>query len=87
MQILLWFLGPIGRYVLIALAVLGGWAWVKVHYENIGRQKVIHAIAAQDQAAVKEAEHAKGTVQNCFASGGTWDISGGVCQPADPSKR
>ena len=79
MQILLWFLGPIGRYVLIAIAVAGSWLWIKVHYENIGYAKAIHAIAAQDQKALEASNVARKTVGECFSSGGTWDVSGGVC--------
>lgn len=85
--ILLWLIGPIGRYVLIAAAVLASWAYIKVHYENIGYQKAIHAIAAQDQKAVEASNAAKKTVADCFASGGSWNVADGVCDPADPGQR
>ncbi len=84
--ILLWLIGPIGRYVLIAVAVSGALLWFKVHYENIGYQKALHAIAAQDQKAVEASNVAKKTVSECFASGGTWNVSDGVCDTANTSQ-
>ena len=86
MNILLWFLGPIGRYVLIALAIVGAWLYIKEHYEHIGYNKAIHAVAAQDQKAVEASNVAKKTVGDCFAGGGTWNVSDGVCDTANPSK-
>jgi len=87
MPIIAFLLGPIGRYLVLAVAIGGGFLWVRQHYIDLGYQKALHAIAAQDQAAVKEAKHASGTVADCFASGGTWDIANVVCIPADPGKR
>lgn len=46
---------------------------------NKGYAVAIHAIAAKDQKAINEADHAKQTVQDCFSGGGTWDVSDGVC--------
>ena len=80
MQILLWFLGPIGRYVLIAIAVAGSWLWIKVHYENIGYAKAIHAIAAQDERAINAAQEARKTVKACRDSGHSWSVETGECQ-------
>lgn len=74
-----WLIGPIGRYVIIAAVTGGGYLWLKVHYENIGYAKAIHAIAAQDQKALEASSAAKKTVEECFAGGGTWDVANGVC--------
>ena len=80
-------LGPIGRYLLIAAAVGGAFLYGRQHYIDVGYQKAIHAIAAQDAAAVKEAKHAESTVADCFAGGGTWDIANILCIPANTGKR
>ena len=46
---------------------------------NTGYAVAIHAVAAQDQRAVKESEVAKGTVSDCFNSGGTWNVEDASC--------
>lgn len=79
MPVLLWLIGPIGRYVVILAVAGAAFLWVKVHYENIGYQKALDAIAAQDKKAKGRADEAHQSVQKCFDSGGTWDITRGVC--------
>lgn len=90
MPILAFFLGPIGRYLLIAVAVGGVFAYGRQHYINIGYQKALHAIALQDQKAVEESNVAKGDVSQCFARGvpWTWDIDAADCvrDPATNSR-
>lgn len=77
--IVTWLLGPIGRYVIIAVVAGGGFLWVKVHYENIGYKKALTAVEAQDQKAKGHADEAHKSVSDCFDSNGTWDIERGVC--------
>jgi len=77
-------LGSIATFFIeggVILSVLGGgYLYVRTHYENIGYQKALHAVAAQDQAAVKEAKHASDNVAKCFSDGGSWNVSEGACQ-------
>lgn len=64
----------------IVVASLGiGWFSLKMHYENIGYAKAIHAIALQNEKAVKDSKDAKKEVDACIDSGGDWDISSGSC--------
>ena len=79
LPIVSWLLGPIGRYVLIAAVVVASWGWVKVHYEKVGYQKALAAIAAQDLKAKGKADEAHKTVSDCFDAGGDWDVARGVC--------
>ena len=79
MWILTWLIGPIGRYLLIAVVAGGAFVWVKVHYENIGYKKALDAIAAQDLKVKGQADAEHKTVETCFDSGGTWDIDSGMC--------
>lgn len=74
-----WIIGPIGRYVAIAAIVGGGFLWVKVHYENIGYQKALAAIAAQDLKAKGKADESHKTVSDCFDANGNWNVITGVC--------
>jgi len=86
MQILLWFLGPIGRYVTI-LALLGGaWAYGRQHYINIGYKKALAAIEAQDIRAKGKSDETHKTVSDCFDAGGAWDIDNGVCIQSNSGK-
>lgn len=79
MWILTWLIGPLGRYVIIAALVGGGWLWLRTHYIDIGYQKALHAIAAQDQKAVAASKIAKSTVADCFAKGNQWNVENGSC--------
>ena len=79
MPIILWFLGPIGRYVLIAAVVAGGFTYVRQHYINLGYKKALTAISAQDQKAKGHADQVHKTVSDCFDAGGDWDVDSGVC--------
>lgn len=80
-------LGSVGRWVigagLAALVVGGGFLWVKTHYEDIGYQKALAAVAAQDQRAIDAAGKARTTVTMCFDSGGTWNVENGTCEKSE----
>ena len=82
--ILLWFLGPIGKYVGLAIIVttLGGGLWIsaKVKYERIGYQRALDHIAAQDLKAKGVADASHKSVNDCFAADGDWDVVAGVCR-------
>lgn len=81
---LLWFLGPIGKYVSIAAIVVlaGGGLWLtaKVKYERIGYARALAHIAAQDLKAKGKADVTHKTVADCFDASGEWDVVDGVCR-------
>lgn len=66
-------------YASITAAIGGGFLYVKIHYEHIGRDKAIAAIAAKDQGAIDAVHKATSKVDDCYTSGGTWDVVGGMC--------
>lgn len=59
--------------VVIAIGVL--WLSFAIHYEHKGRDKVI----SQDQGAISRAKTGTNTVDECYAAGGNWDSTRGVC--------
>ena len=73
----------IGRTIAISGAIIIGalisWAVFAKHYENIGYQKALSAIAAQDQKVKGKTDAAHKSVQDCFDSGGDWDVTSGLC--------
>jgi hypothetical protein len=84
MPILLFFIETkFGRTIaIVGLLVVGigtGWLVFKTHYYNMGWAAAIHAVAAQDQKAINEAQHARETVKACRDSGRTWNVADGVC--------
>lgn len=70
----------ITAYALVLAALGGGFLYVKIHYENIGYNKAIAAIAAKDERAIENVKKATQTVDDCFAGGHTWNTLDGVCQ-------
>lgn len=70
----------IALYASIVTAAGGGFLYFKVHYENVGRDKAIAAIAAKDEGALNAVKDARKTVDDCYGSGGGWDVTDGVCQ-------
>jgi len=90
MPIVAWLFGTeFGRQLVLVVSLLIaaalGFLWLKVHYEDIGYNKAMSAIAAQDKKAVERSNNARQTVRECFDSGGTWDVSNGVCDPKGAS--
>lgn len=63
---------------IIAAAIIGALT-IRQHYINVGWQKAMHAIAAKDKAAIKDADDAERAVKDCYARGGTWDQGGMSC--------
>lgn len=63
----------------IVVGVLIGWVAFAKHYENIGYQKAIAAVAAQDRKALDHVNTALESVKACRSSGGTWSVPDGVC--------
>jgi hypothetical protein len=60
------FIGPIGRYVALALAAGAALGWYTVHERNIGAAKVTTQIEEQNKEADHEAEGIRNGVQrNC----------------------
>jgi hypothetical protein len=66
-------------YASITAAIGGGFLYVKIHYEHIGRDKAIAAIAAGEKGALEDVEAAKAKVEECYSGNGTWDAVRGVC--------
>ena len=64
---------------LITVGIFTGWLVFKTHYYNMGWTAAIHAVAAQDEKAIKEKDDALETVRDCRSRGGTWDVPNGVC--------
>jgi hypothetical protein len=64
----------------IVIAILGAYAgWHYTIYKR-GYDKAITDIAAENKEAVDAANKARIRVRECYASGGSWDQSGGMCQ-------
>lgn len=66
-------------YGTVAAAVGGGFLFVKSHYENVGWNKAIAAVAAKDERAISRVKEATKTVDDCYAAGKQWDATVGVC--------
>lgn len=64
----------------LALTLAGGFAWQRQHYINLGWQRAINAIAAQNQEAINAAENARARVRECHARGLRWDQVAGQCE-------
>ncbi len=81
--IILDFLRPYLLQLAVAGAVVlvagGAFVGLKIHYQNVGYQNAINAIAAQDKEAIDAADQARGRVDACRTSGGVWSQSDGVC--------
>lgn len=64
---------------LITSAIGGGFIFLKVHYEHVGRDKAIAAIAANEKETLDEVNAAKQKIDECYARRGAWDSSVGLC--------
>jgi hypothetical protein len=73
------YLFQIALYGVIAVVATGALVGAKIHYQNVGYQNAINAIAAQDKEAIDAADQARGRVDACRASGGVWSQSDGLC--------
>lgn len=64
-----------------AIAAAGGIGFVavKVHYTNIGYQRAMDEIAADNKEAKDAADQARDRVRNCRDTGGVWNTENGVC--------
>lgn len=66
---------------LIALVIGGGFLYVRSHYINVGYQRALAAVAAEDARAVNEKDEIKRhKVGPCFDRGGTWNVETGECE-------
>jgi hypothetical protein len=72
------YAGKIIEYLVIISIAGGACLWVKIYYEDIGYQKAIAKITAQDEKATENAKQARDRVDQCR---GTWDVTRGVCNP------
>ena len=76
MTALLWFIGPIGRYVLIAAAVLGAVLWAINHFENVGAAKERSRIEEVNRNAETKAAAGRAASERRSDSGGLSDSDG-----------
>lgn len=67
-------------YAIVVVAVVAGAFAIKFHYVNVGRDQVTNEIAAGNRETLSNVNTAKGKVDDCRASGGTWDSSRGLCE-------
>ena len=66
----------------VAVAALFGWlAYERAHLISIGEQKAAQKIEEANDAAKRKADAGSDLVEGCFATGGVWDRSRGVCGP------
>lgn len=84
MLLIVAFLRPyLVRIILISsliAALGGGFLYLKIHYEHVGYNKAIAAVAAKDERALHAVREAIALVDKCYSDGGTWDVVGGVCR-------
>lgn len=73
------YLSRIILYASLAAAIGGGFLYVKIHYEHIGRDKAIAAIAAKDERAISDVKAATQKVDDCYAVGRTFSTVSGLC--------
>lgn len=77
------FASAIARYLLgfgLVLATVGiSWYAFKTKYYDKGWNDAIHAVAAKNAKAVKDADNARKDVETCFDSGGSWDLYTNSC--------
>lgn len=64
---------------LITSAIGGAFLFLKFHYENVGYDKAIAAIAAKDERAISRVKDAIKTVDDCYAAGKQWSSVVGLC--------
>lgn len=75
---------PIGVQLGLAAAVFalitGGAATAYLTIYNRGYAAAVEAIAKRDKVAIDAVRKATTEVRSCYAGGGTWDATRGVCE-------
>lgn len=66
MSVLLWFIGPIGRYVSLALIIVGAMLWAINHFENVGAAKERARIDEVNRNAENKADAARAASERAF---------------------
>lgn len=73
----------IGRALLAAVAIVACALWIAAYYQNVGYdrgvQKTQERIEQQNTTAIRRANEAARTVDDCYDRGGKWDQSTGRC--------
>lgn len=67
------------EYAIILVMVSGLCTYLVVHYENIGYNRAITEVNTANKRASDAAAQARFNVEDCNNSGGTWDVTSGVC--------
>lgn len=70
MSALLWLVGPIGRYVSLALLVVGAMLWAINHFENVGAAKERARIDEVNRNAENKADAARAASERAFDADG-----------------
>jgi hypothetical protein len=73
-----WKLAAAGGTIL-TLAIVVAYLALRAHHINIGWQRAINEIAAQNTEAINAAETARARVRACHARGLRWDQVAGEC--------
>jgi hypothetical protein len=66
-------------YAGIAVAVITAGVSIRNHYVNVGWDKALEAVKAQDTTAKVAASNAQRTVDDCYNANGTWSVITGSC--------
>ena len=85
---LLWFFTPaflvtyksqLYHGAIIATSITVASTYMSAHYFNQGYQTAVNQIAAQNKEATNAVKKATSSVENCFAIGGEFDDTTGLC--------
>lgn len=60
-------------------AVLAGALAIRQHYVNLGWDKALEGVKAQDATAKEAASKVQRTVDECYTANGTWSVITGSC--------
>lgn len=71
---------PLGRYIVAALALLVIVAGIYYKGKSAGEKDALTGVQKQNDKAIKEADKAARTVDDCYQSGGVWDRATGNCR-------
>ena len=77
--VLRFFLGPIGRDLMIVAAGVAAYLAFVAHERHVGAEHYHARIVAHDKAATKAADTAESRIRKCYASGRVFDDRAGRC--------
>lgn len=71
---------PLGRYIVALVALLVIIAGIYLKGRGDGKDSALTGVQKQNDKAIKEADEAARTVDDCYQSGGVWDRATGNCR-------